>query len=208
MNFQGFTQEVFDTFHIEGLEPRMVAIKSRIQPKFKELGNDLLSYISALSGDEMYLHIAQHARRKVNAPVDTWMAFSSSKRGYKQLPHFQIGLFDDRVFLWLAFIYELPNKKAVAENFLKNIDEVTMIIPKDFSVSFDHMKKDVQTVGDLSKDDLKKAIIRFRDVKSTEILIGRNIMSNDPILYDGKMFIDEVQSTFQPLSELLKFTRI
>lgn len=209
MNFQGFEQADFDSFVIDGLEPRMEAIRSRIQPKFKALGADLLNYVSALSGEEMYVHIAQHARRKVNPPIDTWMAFSSSKRGYKALPHFQIGLFDDIVFIWLAMVYELPNKQAIAEKFLGSFNKVTKLVPKHFSISQDHMNKNAAVVvGDLSKDELKQTITRFRDVKSAELLIGRNIASNDPVLRDGERFVELVQETLQPLSELLKYTRV
>ena len=36
-----------------------------------------------------YPHVAKHARRSVNPPKDTWVAFATSKRGYKMLPHFK-----------------------------------------------------------------------------------------------------------------------
>ncbi|WP_397261357.1 DUF1054 family protein [Peribacillus simplex] len=32
--------------------------------------------MSVLTGDEMYPHVAKHARRKVNPPNDTWVAFA------------------------------------------------------------------------------------------------------------------------------------
>nr|WP_313787308.1 DUF1054 family protein [Paenibacillus larvae] len=91
----------------------MKAIRERIQPKFKELGELLCDDLAMMAGNEMFVHIAKHARRTVNPPKDTWMAFCHNKRGYKQHPHFQIGLFDDHVFVWLAFIYELPDKKKM-----------------------------------------------------------------------------------------------
>src|SRR5690606_31613238 len=95
MQFTGFTQQDFDTFHIEGLEDRMEAIQQRIQPKFQAIGDVLTDDLSAMVGSEMYLHIAKHARRTVNPPKDTWLAIAGNKRGYKQHPHFQVGLFDD-----------------------------------------------------------------------------------------------------------------
>lgn len=119
----------------------MKAIQTRIQPKFQALGDDLLPSLSVRSGLEMFLHIAKHARRKVNPPVDTWMAVANNKRGYKQHPHFQIGLFDDRVFIWLAFIYELPNKREIAGKFLKQASDIKRRLPADMLLSFDHMKK-------------------------------------------------------------------
>ncbi len=33
-----------------------------------------------------------------NPPDDTWVSFSTNPRGYKMMPHFQIGLFGDHAF--------------------------------------------------------------------------------------------------------------
>src|SRR6478735_5437092 len=128
MSFTGFTQDDFDTFAIDGLDGRMEAIRERIQPKFKALGDSLAQDLSLFAGTEMFLHIAKHLRRKINPPVDTWMAICPNKRGYKQVPHFQVGLFDDRVFIWLALIYELPNKSNIATTYLKHIKTIRRII--------------------------------------------------------------------------------
>ncbi|MBS4197389.1 YktB family protein [Lederbergia citri] len=196
MQFTGFTQHDFDTFHIEGLEDRMEAIQQRIQPKFKALGDVLTDDLSAMVGSEMFLHIAKHARRTVNPPKDTWLAIAGNKRGYKQHPHFQVGLFDDHVFIWLAYIYELPNKTSIAKNLLKNIKSIENSIPSDFVVSLDHMKKESTSMADIN---LKEALIRFRDVKKAEFLIGRHIEANDTILRDRDRFIDFVKETFETL---------
>ncbi|RCO06314.1 DUF1054 family protein, partial [Bacilli bacterium] len=94
MSLQGFNKEDFETFHIDGLDSRMEAIQNRIQPKFQLIGSQLVDVLSAELGNEMFLHIAKHARRTVNPPQDTWLAIGNNKRGYKKHPHFQLGLFD------------------------------------------------------------------------------------------------------------------
>src|SRR5699024_11327687 len=70
-----------------------------------------LEDVRAMVGSDMHLHIAKHARRTVNPPNDTWMAIAGNKRGYKKHPHFQVGLWDDHLFIWLAYIYELPRSE-------------------------------------------------------------------------------------------------
>ncbi|WP_218090546.1 YktB family protein [Paenibacillus solanacearum] len=205
--FEGFRETDFDTFRIDGLEARMEAIRGRIQPKFRDISEALLPAIRAQAGEEMFLHIAQHARRKVNAPVDTWLAFAGNKRGYKQHPHFQIGLFDDRVFLWLALIYELPDKKSIAEAYLKQAKRIYKSLPKDFVVSFDHMKKDASPVKSLGEAGLKQAIERFRDVKSVELLVGRNLLADDPVLRDGDVFLRTAGETFEALMPMYRLAR-
>lgn len=199
MVFNGFEQQDFDTFLIDGLDERMVAIQERIQPKFRAIGDTLAADLSAMIGSEMFLHIARHARRTVNPPQDTWLAIAANNRGYKKHPHFQVGLFDDHVFIWLAFIYELPNKDKMAQNFLDHIEMIRETIPGDYMISQDHMKKDATPLHDL---DLEKVLTRFRDVKKAEFLIGKHIAPDDLLLKDGKRFIDFTKETFESLVPL------
>jgi uncharacterized protein YktB (UPF0637 family) len=196
MEFTGFSEEDFQVFSIAGLEERMNAIKDRIQPKFREIGTYLTAELSAMVGNEMFLHIAKHARRKVNPPKDTWLAIGPNKRGYKQFPHFQVGLFDDHVFLWLAYIYELPNKAQIADNLLNHMNEIKQLISNDFVVSTDHMNKNANSVQEI---DLEATLLRFKQVKKAEFLLGRNIAKNDPILNNGKQFLELATSTFKTL---------
>lgn len=196
MTFAGFTPEDFETFQIETLAGRMEAIQTRIQPKFQQIGDGLLDDVSAMVGSEMHLHIARHLRRKVNPPNDTWLAIAGNKRGYKKHPHFQVGLWDDRVFIWLAFIYELPEKERIAKKFLEEIDTIAEIIPADFHISLDHMKKDGATLADT---DLHASLQRFHNVKKAEFLIGKYIESTDPVLQDGEAFLALVKNTYEKL---------
>lgn len=196
MTFTGFTKHDFDTFRLDGLDERMTAIQNRIQPKFSALGSELKDDLSAMLGQEMFLHIARHARRKVNPPNDTWLAIANNKRGYKQHPHFQVGLFDDHVFIWLAFIYELPGKKEIAQTFLKQTDQLNAAVPDHYVVSLDHLKKAAEPWDSL---DLEAALERFRDVKKAEFLIGRHIQADDPVLQDGDAFYQLVKETFETL---------
>lgn len=200
MTFQGFQQEDFDTFTINGLENRMTAIQKRIQPKFKEIGDILVDDISAMVGSEMFLHIAKHARRTVNPPNDTWLAFAGNKRGYKKHPHFQIGLWDDHLFIWLAFIYELPNKTSIAKNFMEH-KEIIEALPNDFVISLDHMQKKAESLKEI---DLDAALDRFHHVKKAEFLIGKQLFPNDPILQNGDEFLKFVKETYEKLVPLYR----
>ncbi|HLQ96883.1 MAG TPA: DUF1054 domain-containing protein [Pseudogracilibacillus sp.] len=201
MTFNGFKQSDFDVFTIEGLDERMTAIQEKIQPKFQQIGNQLVDDVSAIVGSEMYLHIAKHARRTVNPPNDTWLAIAGNKRGYKKHPHFQVGLWDDRLFIWLAFIYELPDKSKIARNF---IDNAAMFeeLPKDFHISLNHMKKDAESLENI---DLEKALGRFRDVKKAEFLIGKQLSPTDSVVHNGGELIDFIKQVYQ---QLIPFYRL
>src|SRR5690606_10184335 len=96
--FNGFTQEDFDVFAIEGLEARMNGIKQQIRPKLEWLGQYFAPTLTMATGEEMFAHVAKHARRTINPPNDTWVAWANDKRGYKKHPHFQIGLWGTHLF--------------------------------------------------------------------------------------------------------------
>lgn len=199
MGFEGFNKIDFETFEINGLDARMEAIRKRIQPKFKEVGESLRGALEVMTRQEMFLHIAKHLRRTINPPKDTWLAIGGNKRGYKQYPHFQLGLFDDHVFIWLAFIYELPDKRQIADKFISHFEEVKSIIPSDYLVSYDHTRKNAVKMNEL---DLMQGLVYFRDVKKAELLIGRHIQANDPILTKKADFIKLVEDTFEQLVPL------
>ncbi len=205
--FQGFHNQDFEVLDLPGLDARMEGIRSVIQPKFQQLGELLSGELSAMAGDEMFVHIAKHARRTVNPPADTWMAFCGNKRGYKQHPHFQIGLWNDRVFAWFALIYELPDKRRMAEALLEQADTVRSLVPEHYSLSFDHMKKEDIKAGTLSSEDWTKALERFRDVKSCELLIGRVWPADSAELANGEQLAAQIRATFQTLMPLYQITR-
>ncbi|MFD2704954.1 YktB family protein [Salibacterium lacus] len=198
MPFQGFRPSDFETFFIDDLDERMEAIRNRIQPKFSAIGSYLTDELSVMLGMEMHLHIAKHARRTKNPPTDTWLALADTKRGYKKRPHFQVGLFDDHVFLWFACIYEMPEKAETAGIFLRH-QETIESLPDHFVISQDHTKKDAFSLKKSSSDDITSSLERFRDVKKGEFLIGRHIDKNDPLLEDGEAFLEEAKNTFETL---------
>ncbi|OMF37582.1 hypothetical protein BK133_05900 [Paenibacillus sp. FSL H8-0548] len=208
VSLPGFSQADFAVFQLAGLEERMAAIQNQIQPKFRAIGEQLSVDAAVHAGNEMYLHVARHARRKVNPPKDTWLAICNNKRGYKAHPHFQLGLFDDHLFIWLALIYEVPNKANIATAFLKQLDTVIAAVPSDYVISLDHMKKESMAVSEMSKQDWNDALVRFRDVQKSELLIGRHIEANDPILRDGKALLALASSTYETLMPLYHMASI
>ncbi|WP_458414038.1 YktB family protein [Schinkia sp. CFF1] len=201
MNFTGFSKKDFEIFYVAGLDERMELIRTFIQPKFQEIGNILVDELQMELGNEMYLHIAKHARRTVNPPKDTWLAIADNKRGYKKHPHFQVGLFDDHVFVWLAFIYELPRKAEIGQALLKSIDLLEKI-PANFVISLDHTERESFSAQNMA--EVVKGLERFRDTKKGEFLIGRHFEANDPLLQNGDEFVNIVKDTFKTLIPIYK----
>ncbi|UJW58288.1 DUF1054 domain-containing protein [Bacillus sp. A116_S68] len=202
MVFNGFTNEDFDVFAVDGLDERMTAIKATIRPKLEELGEHFSAYLAEKTNEEMYYHVAKHARRKVNPPADTWVAFANSKRGYKKLPHFQIGLFGTHVFVWFAVIYESPVKEELGKTFKAEIDDIYNKIPGSFHWSVDHTKPETLQHNNTSKEDLDKMFDRLTNVKKAELLCGVCLSPDDKTVQSGQAFIKKVEETFTTLLPL------
>jgi len=192
-----WTEQDFHVFETEGLEARMEALTTYVRPKFVQLGQDFSAYFSGETGDEFFPHVAKHMRRTVNPPNDSWVAFAPYKRGYKAVPHFQIGLWKSHVFVILAVIYEAPGKPQMA-NKLIQLDALQEL-PKNFVVSGDHMKPDAEELESLGEQGIEKLLIRLRDVKKGELVIGRHLPKADALSLDKNGFYAFAEETFRDL---------
>ncbi|MFC7784525.1 MULTISPECIES: YktB family protein [unclassified Rossellomorea] len=204
MKFNGFKQEDFQVFTINGLEDRMTAIHEQIRPKLDYLGEHFAPTLSALTGEEMFYHVAKHARRSVNPPDDTWVAFANNKRGYKKHPHFQIGLWETHVFIWFAMIYEAPNKVQFGKKAAENADKIRSLIPGHFVWSGDHTKPDATPFSSMSQDEFIALSERVQNVKKAELLCGLHLDKDTAIKLNGDEFIQEVNNAFETLLPLYK----
>lgn len=193
-----WNKEDFDLFTIDGLENRMNALKTLVQPKFTLLGQHFSDQLSAHGTDEFFPHVARHARRTVNPPTDSWVAFASSKRGYKALPHFQIGLWKTHLFVIIAVIYENPDKKGIAERLENNIDTL-MKLPQDYLISGDHLKPDAMPINEIGNQGTEKLLDRLKHVKKAEFLIGRHLPSKEAISMTEEEFLNFAEETIDQL---------
>ncbi|MFD6508396.1 MULTISPECIES: YktB family protein [unclassified Bacillus (in: firmicutes)] len=202
MTLQTFTSTDFEVFTVDGLEERMSAIKTNIHPKLDALGGQFAEYLSQQTDENFFYHVAKHARRKVNPPNDTWVAFSTNKRGYKMLPHFQIGLWGTHAFIYFGLIYECPQKVETAHAFLEHLNDLKTNIPNDFVWSIDHTKPGVKLHKTLETEDLQKMIERLATVKKAELLVGIHISPEEFSAMTNEQFLAKIESTMQSLLPL------
>lgn len=200
-----WTKKDFDVFKKQGLEARMEGLDMHIRPKFHELGNEFSEELAAKLGREMFPHVAKHARRTVNPPKDSWVAFAPYKRGYKALPHFQIGLWESHLFIVLAVIYEVPSKTAIANQLMKQTSLLTNL-PDDFLIAGDHMKPDADPI---TNDHVAHYLTRLSSVKKAELVVGRHLSREVATKLNKKEFKQLVSETFEELLPLYqKITEI
>lgn len=198
MNNSFWTTDDFNLFTIDGLEKRMNALQTLVQPKFEVLGRHFSDQLSAHGSDEFYPHIAKHARRTVNPPTDSWVAFAPLKRGYKALPHFQIGLWKTHLFIIIAVIYENPDKKVISERLQSNLKQLASL-PISYVVSGDHMKPDVTKISEAGIEGLDKLLTRLQTVKKAEFIVGRHLLKEDAVKMNNDEFIKFGEETINQL---------
>lgn len=92
MVFEGFDALDFAVFELPTFEARMPALRERLTPKMRGLGEDLLPALRKMLGEELHAHTAQHLRRRTNPPEATWVAFSPSRKAYKPFTHYRVSI--------------------------------------------------------------------------------------------------------------------
>lgn len=192
-----WNEKHFKVFETPGLEARMSALIEKVRPKFEELGEQYSAYFSGKTGEEFHPHVAKHMRRTVNPPNDSWVAFAPNKRGYKAVPHFQIGLWESHVFIILAVIYEANGKTNMAERLLNS--DVIGNLAEDMVVSGDHMKPEASSIAELGDEGVHKLLHRLRDVKKGEFVIGRHLQREEADALSKTQFDELVEKTFDEL---------
>ncbi len=111
------------------------------------------------------------------------------------LPHFQIGMFEDQLFVMFGIMHEAKDKATRAKVFERNL-KLFRQLPDDYRVCLDHMKPDKPFIKDLTDDDLIEAIQRAINVKKGEFFIARAITPQDKRLKSDKAFILPLEETF------------
>ncbi|WP_067621222.1 DUF1054 domain-containing protein [Alicyclobacillus acidiphilus] len=202
--FSGFDEADFEVFSIPGLDSRMNALKARTRPKLEELGRHFSAFLSPRVQEQMYAHVAKHARRTVNPPDDTWVAFSANARGYKQHPHFQIGLWSTHVFITFGYIYEATGKAAYGAYLERLAEDIVKWMPDDFVYIPDHTSRECVPSSEVSAGELRTFGQRLQTYKGAELLVGRRIERDDAVRMSGQALIDTAEQTFEALIPLYR----
>lgn len=200
--FTGFAKPDFEVFLIPEFHERMSALRTRVRPKLAMLGDDLAPRLEEIVGHAMYPHTASHARRRVNPPDDTWVAFSRSERGYKRYAHFEVGICVDGVFVRFSVKPESDEDKAallqyIHDNGIKAFDlkdpQTVYYYENDHGIGG-------QDVASLHPSDIPAILNRTR-LKSRGFTAGVLFHRDDPVLKSAE-FVTRAHNAIRHLSPL------
>lgn len=195
-SFTGFTDHDFNVFTIPTLEGRMDGLKEGPRPKLEALGRDLAEPLSGLTGHALYPITAKHARRKVNPPNDTWVAWSGNKRGYKMLPHFQVGLWHSHAFIQAGVIYEAQGRAEFARALLENLPGIRQAIPRHYRWLEDYTRPEGILHGEMTDEDFRRIADRLITRNEADCMVGLSV-DRAEVVRAGASFADTALTVMQ-----------
>jgi uncharacterized protein YktB (UPF0637 family) len=171
-----FTESDFKVFAIEEFEGRMNAIRGRLRPKLESIGRSLLPEIGHATGTEAFAHVARHARRTVNPPDDTWVAFAPDQRGYKKHPHFKVAVSRNCVRFLFEAGPEHADKKRWAAAWKKSAPRLAPVLRRVKGLAWfknEHDEEPAALLADVETAVLGQLADELTRTRDGQMVLGR-----------------------------------
>lgn len=204
-DFAGFSAQDFKVFELSGFQDRMAAIKGKVRPKLEGIGKALAPEIARRAGGDIFAHVAKHARRTVNPPDDTWVAFGPDKRGYKKDLHFKVAVSRHAMRFLFEAGPEYQRKARWAELWKKQADKLAPTLRKMSDAGWfksEHDEEPTALLADLPSGDIKNladALTRRRD---GQLVIGRRLAEAEALKLRPEALRAQALATFEALLPL------
>jgi uncharacterized protein YktB (UPF0637 family) len=185
----------------------MTEIRTRVRPKLEAIGHSLAPSVSRATGAETFPHVAKHARRTVNAPDDTWVAFGPDARGYKKHCHFKVAVSRNTVRFLFEVGPEHGDKKRWASAWKKNAPRLAPVLRRVRGLAWfknEHDEDAAAPLAELSTErlgDLADELTRTRD---GQLVLGRAIPAAEAARWTDAQYRTAALETFRALAPLYR----
>ena len=197
----------FKVFDVKGFQPRMGEIRARIRPKLEALGKSVAPAVARSAGGEAFAHVAKHARRTVNPPDDTWVAFGPDPRGYKKHCHFKVAVSRHCTRFLFEVGPEHGDKKRWAAAWQKSAPKIGPVLRRVKGLAWfknEHDETPAIALGDMTSDalgDLADEIVRRRD---GQLVLGRAVAAEEAARWTEAEYRTAALETFRVLVPLYR----
>jgi uncharacterized protein YktB (UPF0637 family) len=197
----------FKIFDVKGFQPRMEEIRARIRPKLEALGKSVTPGVARCAGSETFAHVARHARRTVNPPDDTWVAFGPDARGYKKHCHFKVAVSRHCVRFLFEIGPEHADKKRWTAAWTKNAGKLAPVLRRMKDLAWfknEHDEIPAAALDDMAPDalvELADAIVRRRD---GQLVLGRAVAAEVAARWTEAQYRTAALETFRVLVPLYR----
>jgi len=207
MSFPGFTAADFKVFDIPGFKPRMEAIKTRIRPKLEAAGRDLLPDVARIGGGEAFAHVARHARRTVNPPDDTWVAFAGDKRGYKKHCHFKVAVSGRAVRFLFEAGPDYADKKQWAAAWKRHAPQLVPVLRRAKGLAWfknEHDETPAAILTDMTADAVARLTEELTRTRDGQLVLGRVVSAEEAARWTPQDYARATRETFHLLAPLYR----
>jgi uncharacterized protein YktB (UPF0637 family) len=207
MPSSAFTSADFKVFDIAGFAPRMAEIRARLRPKLDALGHTLAPAIQRTTGEETFAHVARHARRTVNPPDDTWVAFGPDRRGYKKHCHFKVAVSRNCVRFLFEVGPEHADKKRWAAAWRKNAPKVGPVLRRVKTLAWfenEHDETPAAALGDLLTEQLAALGDEVTRRRDGQLVFGRAVPALEASRWTEAQYRAAALETFRALAPLYR----
>src|SRR5712692_7068981 len=197
----------FKVFDVTGFRARMDEIRGRVRPKLETLGHGLAPAVSRSAGAEVFAHVAKHARRTVNPPDDTWVAFGPDARGYKKRSHFKIAVSRHCIRFLFEIGPEHADKRRWASAWKKNAPKVGPVLRRAKHLAWfknEHDEEPAAPLAELTPEklgELADELIRTRD---GQFVVGRVVPADEAARWTEAQYRSAALETFRALAPLYR----
>src|SRR3989441_11165861 len=197
----------FKIFDVKAFKPRMTEIRARVRPKLGAFGESLASSVGRSVGGKVFAHVAQHARRTVNPPDDTWVAFGPDARGYKKHSHFKVAVSRHCVRFLFEIGPEHADKRRWAASWRKNAPKVGPVLRRVKHLAWfknEHDDEPAAPLADFTPErlvELADELIRTRD---GPFVVGRAGAAEEAAGWSEAQWRSAALETFRTLAPLYR----
>lgn len=168
----------FRVFEIPGFAGRMQAIASHVRPKLTALGESLVPGIERTVGAQVFAHVAKHARRTVNPPDDTWVAFGSDHRGYKKHAHFKVAVSKNCVRYLFEVGPEHEDKRGWARRWERRPADLIAIVKRGQNIGWfkdEHDEDPAMPAKQVTPAEIRMMLGELTRRRDGQLVLGRRL---------------------------------
>jgi uncharacterized protein YktB (UPF0637 family) len=202
-----FGRTDFKVFEVKGFQPRMDEIRARIRPKLETLGKSLAPAVAHSVGGDTFAHVAKHARRTVNPPDDTWVAFAPDKRGYKKHSHFKVAVSRHCVRFLFEIGPEHADKKRWAAAWHRNAGKLAPVLRRVKGLAWfknEHDETPAAALGDMAPDALLELADVVAQRRDGQLVLGRAVPADEASRWSDAQYRAAALDTFRALVPLYR----
>ena len=202
-----FVASDFKVFTVAGFQPRMAAIRERVRPKLEVLGRSLLADVARATDGEAFAHVARHARRTVNPPDDTWVAFGPDQRGYKKHCHFKVAVSRNCVRFLFEVGPEHTDKERWAAAWKKNARQLGPVLRRIKGVAWfknEHDEEPGAMLSEMDDDAVSRLADELTRTREGQLVLGRAVTASEASRWTEAQYRAVALETFRALAPLYR----